>query len=64
MKLRRTEISRRQIKSSEGEFIWELEKWYELKPELFIQNPLDFKTKLLTLNQHYYTRFCIQPCET
>ncbi|MBU1680900.1 MAG: DDE-type integrase/transposase/recombinase [Bacteroidetes bacterium] len=41
-----------------------IEKWYELKPELFIQNPLDFKTKLLILNQHYYTRFCIQPCET
>jgi len=41
-----------------------IEKWYELKPELFNQNPLDFKTKLLTLKQHYYTRFPKQPCET
>lgn len=42
-----------------------IEKWYQLKPELFIQNPLDFKDKLLTFNQHYYyTSFYIQPCET
>ena len=41
-----------------------LEKWYELKPELFNQNPSDFKTKLLNLEQHYYTRFGKQPCET
>jgi len=41
-----------------------LEKWYELKPELFIQNPSDFKIKLLTLEQNYYTRFRKQPCET
>jgi hypothetical protein len=25
-----------------------LEKWYELNPKLFKQNPLDFKNKLLT----------------
>ncbi len=30
-----------------------IEKWYELKPELFNQNPADFKNKLLTLKQHY-----------
>jgi len=41
-----------------------LEKWHELKPELFNQNPLDFKTKLLTLKQLNYTRFRKQPCET
>jgi len=34
MELRRTEISRRQIKSSEGEFIWELKNAYELSPKL------------------------------
>jgi len=30
-----------------------IEKWYQLKPELFYQNPLDFKTKLLTLKHNY-----------
>jgi len=34
-----------------------IEKWYESKPELFYQNPSDFKIKLLTLEQLYYTRF-------
>jgi Protein of unknown function (DUF1670) len=34
MKLRRTFFNRRQIKSSEGEFIWELENSYELSPKL------------------------------
>ena len=34
MKLRRTILNRRQIKSSEGEFIWELENSYELSPRL------------------------------
>ena len=38
-----------------------LEKWYQLKPELFNQNPSDFKTKLLNLEQHYYSRFRKQP---
>ncbi len=41
-----------------------IEKWYELKPELFNQNPADFKNKLLTLKQHYYASFLQQPCET
>ena len=41
-----------------------IEKWYELKPELFILKPLDFKTKLLTLQQLNYTRLRKQPCET
>ena len=41
-----------------------VEKWYEIKPELFIQNPSDFKMKLLTLEQNYYTRLRKQPCET
>ena len=34
MKLRRTYINRRQIKNSEGEFIWELDNSYELSPKL------------------------------
>jgi hypothetical protein len=34
MKIRRTELNRRQIKSSEGEFIYELENSYELSPKL------------------------------
>jgi Protein of unknown function (DUF1670) len=34
MRLRRRLINRRQIKSSEGEFIWELENSYELSPKL------------------------------
>ena len=45
-------------------FFFDSTRWYELKPELFIQNPSDFKIKLLTLEQHYYTRFRKQPCET
>lgn len=34
MKLRRTLLNRHQIKSSEGEFLWELENSYELSPKL------------------------------
>jgi hypothetical protein len=34
MKQRRRILNRRQIKSSEGEFIWELENSYELSPKL------------------------------
>ena len=34
MKIRRTILNRRQIKSSEGEFIYELENSYELSPKL------------------------------
>jgi len=41
-----------------------IEKWYQLKPELFNQNPLDFKTKLFTFEQHNYTWFLKQRCET
>ena len=28
-----------------------MEKWYELKPEISKQNPIDFKNKLLTFNK-------------
>ncbi len=41
-----------------------IEKWYELKPQLFFQTPLDFKLKLLSLQQNYYSSFLKQPCET
>ena len=34
MELRRTELIRRQIKSSEGEFIWESKNLYELSPKV------------------------------
>ncbi len=34
MEIRRTELARRQIKSSEGEFIWELKNSYSLSPKL------------------------------
>ena len=34
MKITRRLINRQQIKSSEGEFIWELENSYELSPKL------------------------------
>lgn len=47
MELRRTEISRRQIKSSEGEFIWELKNSYELSPKLSEQILITAKESLL-----------------
>ena len=47
MKLRRTYINRRQIKSSEGEFIWELENSYELSPKLSFLILLKSKEYLL-----------------
>lgn len=34
MNIKKRQISRRQIKSSEGEFLYELENWYELSPKL------------------------------
>ena len=47
MELRRTEIARRQIKSSEGEFIWELKNSYELSPKLSEQILITAKESLL-----------------
>jgi len=44
-----------------------VEKWYALKPEIFSENPLQFKQKVLTLNHKAQTkqgRFTQQPCET
>jgi hypothetical protein len=47
MDLRRTELARRQIKSSEGEFIWELKNSYELSPKLSEQILMTAKESLL-----------------
>ena len=47
MELRRTELARIQIKSSEGEFIWELKNSYELSPKLSEQILLTAKESLL-----------------
>ena len=47
MELRRTELARRQIKSSEGEFIWELKNSYELSPKLSEQILMTAKESLL-----------------
>jgi len=46
MKQRRTVLNRGQIKSSEGEFIWELENSYELSPKLSEQILLTAKESL------------------
>jgi biotin operon repressor len=46
MKQRRTILNRGQIKSSEGEFIWELENSYELSPKLSEQILLTAKESL------------------
>ena len=47
MELRRTEIKRREIKSSEGEFMWELKNSYELSPKLSEQILQTAKESLL-----------------
>jgi len=38
------------------------EKWFEIKPEIFLQNPLQFKNKVLSLQ--IITSCQQQPCET
>ena len=48
MKISRRILNRRQIKSSEGEFIWELENSYELSPKLSSSILLTAKECLLT----------------
>jgi hypothetical protein len=46
MELRRTELARRQIKSSKGEFIWKLKNSYGLSPKLSEQILLTTKENL------------------
>lgn len=44
-----------------------VEKWYELKPDIFSENPLQFKKRILTLRQKFKSKqgcFTQQPCET
>ena len=40
-----------------------IKKWFEIKPEIFLQKPLDFKNKILNLTRiKQGTKQ--QPCET
>lgn len=44
-----------------------VEKWYELKPEIFLEKPLEFKNKILLLHHHIISKQdCLtqQSCET
>ena len=44
-----------------------VEKWYELKPELFLENPTQFKNKVVLLQHQIISNqvcFTQQPCET
>ncbi|MGC9375661.1 MAG: DDE-type integrase/transposase/recombinase [Bacteroidales bacterium] len=41
-----------------------VEKWFELKPEIFKQKPLECKNKILALKIIYEPSFHKQPCET
>lgn len=41
-----------------------VEKWFELKPELFTEKPKQFKQKILSLNQNFKASYTKQPCET
>jgi hypothetical protein len=41
-----------------------IEKWFEMKPEIFLQNPDEFKTIVLALKYSNQTSCHKQPCET
>lgn len=41
-----------------------IEKWFEIKPEIFKENPSNFKKKILNLNANKITSCQQQPCET
>jgi len=41
-----------------------IEKWYEIKPEIFTEKPLDFKNKILLLKNNKKQSCQQQPCET
>lgn len=40
-----------------------IEKWFKIKPEIFNQNPSNFKNKLLCLKSNLETRGLQQCCE-
>lgn len=41
-----------------------VEKWFEIKPEIFKENPAKFKNKILALDKYKITSCLEQPCET
>jgi transposase InsO family protein len=41
-----------------------IQKWFDLDPSIFKQNPFDFKQKILNLKCNYNTACKQQPCET
>ena len=41
-----------------------IEKWFDMKPEIFKQKPLEFKNKILCLKIINEPSFHKQPCET
>ena len=41
-----------------------IEKWFEIKPEIFKEKSLEFKNKLLNFNANKITSCQQQPCET
>lgn len=41
-----------------------VEKWFEIKPEIFKQKPREFKNKILNLQKPNEQNFLQQPCET
>ncbi|MBP8944295.1 MAG: hypothetical protein KBG25_00085 [Paludibacteraceae bacterium] len=41
-----------------------VEKWFEMKPEIFKQNPPEFKNKIILLKLIENPSFHKQPCET
>ncbi len=41
-----------------------VEKWYKIKPEIFKQNPLEFKNKILIYKSNLKTSCHKQPYET
>jgi len=38
-------------------------KWFEIKPEIFKENPCEFKTLLLNSQSNIKTSYHKQPCE-
>ena len=41
-----------------------IEKWFEIKPEIFLQKPDEFKNKVLALKNSNQASYHKQPCET
>ncbi len=41
-----------------------IEKWFDMKPEIFKQKPVEFNNKILVLKNSNEPGFHKQPCET